>query len=68
MPRLKCDGELLGTVGAARYLAVHRSSLTLWRLRGYLVPTAVEVTPRGPRYKFSRADLDRFREHIDYDN
>jgi hypothetical protein len=67
MPRLKTNEPLLGTVGACRYLALHRSTFTSWRRRGVLKPTAVEQGPRGPLFKYSPADLDAFREKIDYD-
>ena len=45
MPRLKHDDALLGTNRAAEYLSVHRSTLTSWRLRGEITPTAVAQTP-----------------------
>ena len=65
MPRLKvAESSLLGTCGAAAYLGVGRSTLESWRRRGEIIPTAVE---EGPLYKFEKADLDKFRERIDYD-
>jgi hypothetical protein len=66
MPRLKTEEGLLGTNAASRYLGIHRSTLTYWRRRGVLTPTAVEEGPRGPTFKFSKCDLDAFREGVDY--
>jgi hypothetical protein len=67
VPRLKTDNVLLGTCRAAQFLGVHRSTLRSWRLRGEIAPTAVEQGPRGPLFKYSEADLDSFKEKIDYD-
>ncbi|MEW4570098.1 helix-turn-helix domain-containing protein [Tautonia sp. JC769] len=66
MPRLKPTTPLLGSGQAARYLGLHRSTLTLWRRQGHLIPTAIEEGPRGRRFLFSIEDLDAFREKIDY--
>jgi hypothetical protein len=69
MPRLKPDEDaLLGSSLAAAYLGISRSTLTSWRLRNEIRPTAVEETPHGPRYKFSTRDLDTFREKVAYDD
>jgi DNA-binding transcriptional MerR regulator len=67
MPRLKTDDALMGTNAAARYLCLHRSTLTYWRRKGVLTPTAVTEGPWGPQFKFSKGDLDRFRDRIDYE-
>jgi excisionase family DNA binding protein len=67
MPRLKSRETMLGSCGAARYLGLHRSTITYWRRKGELTPTAVVESPRGPQYRFSVADLDKFRERIDFD-
>jgi hypothetical protein len=67
MPRLKTQDTLLGTVRAARYLGIHRSTFTLWRRAGVLEPTAIAEGPGGPLYRWSTADLDAFMEKIDYE-
>ena len=67
MPRLKTNDDLLGTCGAARYLDIHRSTLEWWRRRGEIEPTRIEQGPRGKLYRYSRDELDRLRERIDYD-
>lgn len=68
MPRLKTPGGLLGSVEAARFLEVHRSTLASWRRRGVLTPSLVEEGPNGrPRFKFNEEELEKLRERIDYD-
>jgi hypothetical protein len=66
MPRLRVEGELLGTMAASRYLRVGRSTLTAWRRKDIVKSIPVEEGRRGRRYKFSQEDLDEFRERIDY--
>jgi excisionase family DNA binding protein len=66
MPRPRDEGELMGTMSASRYLGVGRSTLTSWRRRGELEFKTVDEGARGVRYKFARADLDEFRERLDY--
>jgi hypothetical protein len=67
MAKLKKDnGGLLGTVEAARFLEIHRSTLTYWRLKGELIPTETRTSPRGVSYRYSLEDLQRFRDRIDY--
>ena len=70
MPRLKIEGDLLGTSAAARFLGVHRSTLESWRRRsGVIEPTRIEKGLRGgPRYLYSRESLERLRDRIDYDS
>jgi len=57
---------MLGTTDAARYLELSVSTLTYWRKSGVLIPTHVRETPNGPRYRYSTADLDKFRSLIYY--
>jgi hypothetical protein len=67
VPKLKRNPELFGSCKAARYIAVHRSSLDAWRRRGEITPTVVECGPHGTRYLYSPETLDRFREKLDYE-
>jgi excisionase family DNA binding protein len=67
MARLRNDSGLLGTCEAARYLAVHRSTLDFWRRRNQLIPTRIVQGQNGTKFLFSREDLDAFRKRIDYD-
>jgi hypothetical protein len=67
MPKLKTnDSGLLGSVEAARYLDIHRSTLTYWRLKGALVPTEIRTSAHSVRYLYSLEDLASFRDRIDY--
>jgi hypothetical protein len=63
MPKLKRPpGGLVGTVAAARFLKVHRSTLDSWRRRDVITPAAVE----DGRFRSAITDLEALKDRIDY--
>jgi hypothetical protein len=68
MPADNNESDQIGSCAAADILCINRSTLRVWRLKGFLIPAKVISTPNGPRYLYSPEQLEPFRVLIDHDN
>ena len=66
MARLRVEKGAAGQLHGRRLLETSQEHVRGMERRGEIVPTVTAEGPRGPRYLYSRADLDRFRIRIDY--